>query len=79
VLAWGGARHALVIPALAAQVAFITLGGGFEPRDIGGRRVDEVCLVLARRASAWRAALDLLRGRIPSVESIEVDVNSGGA
>lgn len=77
-LAWAGARHAFELPAPTDDVTFVVLGPGFEPAALPGRRVDEVVLVLVRRASAWRATLDALRGRTPSVAQIEVDVETDG-
>ncbi len=78
-LRWAGARHAFEIPAPGADVLYLVLGPGFEPRAANGRRVDEACVVLVRRASPWRAAFNVLRGRLPSVEEIEVDVRTTSA
>lgn len=76
VLEWVGARHAFELPVTTSDVTFVLLGAGFEPEPVSGHRVDEVAIVLVRRASPWRAALDALRGRMPTVEEIEVEVET---
>ena len=76
VLEWAGARHAFDLPETSADVTFVVLGAGFEPAAEDRHRVDEVALVLVRRVSGWRAALDALRGRKPTVEEIEVHVET---
>ena len=73
ILEWLGARHAVEIPALDADVTFAVLGGGFEPPEPEGRRIVEATLVLLRRRTAWGALLDALRGRTADVREIELD------
>lgn len=75
-LEWLGARHAFRLPALDADVTFALLSGGFAPPPSTGERIEEASLVLVRRASMWRAALDALQGRSAIVAEIELDVTS---
>ena len=75
-LEWMGATHSFELPDAAADYTFAILGGGFAPRPIPDRRIDEVAVVLVREPSLWRAALDALRARRPSVEEIELDVTT---
>ena len=76
VLEWLGARHAFDLPELADDVTFAALTGGFDPADAQAGRVLAATLVLVRRRTAWRAAVDALRGRVPSVAEIEVAVTT---
>lgn len=76
VLEWLGARHAFALPGPTADVTFVALAGGFEPPDVQTGRLVEATLVLVRRRTPWRAALDALRGRTPTVDEIEVDVTT---
>ena len=73
-LEWLGARHAFELPAPDADVTFVALAGEFAPPASSARRIDDVTLVLVRRTSAWRAALDTLRGRKTMVAELEVHV-----
>ena len=76
VLDWLGAHHAFILPQPTADVTFVVLADGFEPAPHPEHHVDEVCLVLVRRPSLWRGALDALLGRTPSVDQIEVTVGT---
>ncbi len=78
-LEWNGARHAFDLPALDADVVFGILGDGYQPNEPRAGRVDETALVLVRRTSTWRDALDALRGRSPSVAEYEIDVTTTDA
>ena len=75
-LEWGDAFHVFDLPVPTADVTFVVLRGGFAPRPIENRRIDEVCLVLVRRTSALRAAANVLLQRTRTVEEIEVDVTT---
>lgn len=75
---WAGARHAFELPLPRRDVTFLVLGESFEPEPLGDHAVDEVCIVLVRRAGLLRGIVDALRGRPPSVEHVEIEVSSSG-
>ena len=77
-LDWAGARHAFELPFPRADVTFVILGDWFEPRPLAEHAIDEVCIVLVRKASLWRGALDALLGRTKTTEQVEVAVRTIG-
>ena len=73
---WAGARHAFELPLARADVTFVVLGEGFDPNPHEDHAIDEVCIVLVRKAGLVRGALQALLGGAPSVDQVEVAVTT---